>query len=653
MICRFLPMTLLACLVSMARALPDSTYDIPGKRLDQAPKIDGVIQPGEYPEEIHRSGFRDKDTNLESDELGEFWIGYDERYIYFAGRATTNPRKVVRDEYRPNVGMGGNDNFGLIIDPFGGNSNFNLFQTNANGATSINLAGGRAAKTEWLGEIEANGRLTETGWECEMRIPWSVMSLPPEGIRSPRFNITWYRSAKSNTYAYRFTGQNNELTPAWVDVEVPKVDRGRSVSFLPYAYGGIQKGAGPIANAGLDFKTSLTDSIQFVGTLNPDFRNVESSILSLDFSYFERLASENRPFFNEGSQFLRVGYSTRLFAPQRIPTFDAGFNIYGQANSKLTFGALSTIDFGERTATVASANYRFDDKTSAEIGIVNNSRHGQNSTAGLANIFTRTGDVGYFFTNQYTTDQTRGAGFRNNIGVTYNKGGYNGSIEYLSITPDFFPRIGFNRESDLKGYSMDLSHEATPAHGNWNSYSFGVDAVTYDRYSGGFYRNEANFSVQASDRKGFSFGASTGFSQFLGIADRTFGVGAAYPYNNPYRAVAANYESGTFLGNPYEAYDVSAVYRVFGRLQFSLKSQWQLSDDDETLHILGANFDIGKFESVGGRLVVQNGQSNWYLSYRMSGKRGAEYFILVGDPRADSFTNRLVIKAVIPFSVKY
>lgn len=653
MLRRFLRFALPALLALPALGCANSAYDVPGVRLANPPQVDGKIEPGEYPEEIHRTGFSDKDTNLQSDELGEFWIGYDENFIYFAGRATTNPRKVVRDEYRPNVRLGGNDSFGLQIDPFGGNSNFNFFQTNANGATSINLAGGRAAKTEWLGEIEANGRVTETGWECEMRIPWSIMSLPPQGVRSPRFNVAWFRSVRANTYNYRYTGQNNELTPAWVDVEIPKIDRGRTISFLPYAYGGVQKGSEPIANAGLDFKTSLTDSIQFVGTFNPDFRNVESSILSLDFSYFERLANENRPFFNEGSQFLRTGYSTRLFAPQRIPTFDAGFNVYGQANSRLTFGALSTVDFGERTATAATANYRFGDNTSAELGIVNNSRHGENNTAGLANFFTRSGDIGLFLTNQYTTDQTRGAGFRNNIGVNYQTAAYKGRVEYLSITPDFFPRIGFNRESNLKGLTFEFENEMTPAHGPLNNYSFKVDGLTFDRFDGGFYRNRVGWEAKASGRNGVAVGIGGEYSQFLGISDHSFGIGAAYPFNNPYRSVALNYDTGTFLGDPFEAYELTAVYRMFGRLQLALKSQWQLSVTDETLHLFSANYDIGKYESIGGRLVIQNGQSNWYLSYRLSGRRGAEYFVLIGDPRADTFTNRLVIKAVIPFSVKY
>ena len=39
-------------------------------------------------------------------------------------------------------------------------------------------------------------------------------------------------------------------------------------------------------------KTSLTDQIDLVGTINPDFRNVENQVLSVDFSYFERLAGE-------------------------------------------------------------------------------------------------------------------------------------------------------------------------------------------------------------------------------------------------------------------------------------------------------------------------------------------------------------------------
>ncbi|MFM9872611.1 MAG: DUF5916 domain-containing protein [Fimbriimonadaceae bacterium] len=628
-------------------------YDIPAIAVQAKPKIDGHIELDEYPSEARREGFTDNDTDLASDDPAEFWISYDEKFIYFAARIKTDPRKVIREEYRPNSSLRGNDNIALQIDPFGTNSNFNSFGTNANGATDIQLAGGRAAKTEWIGEIEANGRLTDSGWECEMQIPWSIMSLPNSGLRDLSFNVRWFRTKKQNSYIYRFTNGDSSLTPKWTGAMVPNVPRSRSLSLLPYVFGGYEKSNGILANAGLDFKTSLTDSIQLVGTINPDFRNVESSILALDFSYFERLADENRPFFQEGSRYLRMGFDSRLFASQRIPFFDAGFNVYGELDDKTTFGALTTLDFGKRRASVVKANHRFNDNDSIEFGLVNNDKSGENNIAGLMNYFTRKGELTYFLTNQFTDDQQEGSGWRNNIGAMFNTTGYSGNIEYLAISEGFFPRIGFNRESNLHGFNGSLSKELTPKSGPLNSYNYGFSASTYNRLNGGFYRNNIALNGELNTKSGIGVGTGVGFTNFEGIYDHSFNIGVGFPTYDPYRRIEIDYSDGTFRGDSFQRYGIGLRYRFGGRLQMNANSQFQLSTEDRTQHIVGLNYDLSKYESIGGRLVYQDGESNWYLSYRMSGRLGAEYFLLIGDPRANVFTDRIVLKAVLPFTIRY
>ncbi len=58
---------------------------------------------------------------------------------------------------------------------------------------------------------------------------------------------------------------------------------------------------------------------------------------------------------------------------------------------------------------------------------------------------------------------------------------------------------------------------------------------------------------------------------------------------------------------------------------------------------------MSKDRAIGGRLVRRDGKMNWYLSYRRSGYGGTEYFIIWGDPNADTFKNRLVFKVVRQF----
>lgn len=640
--------------VSIANPVPQARdFDLSGSPVTSAPKIDGNIGTDEYPANSRREGFTDADTNISSDELAEFWLTYDSNFIYFAGRVKTDPRRVVREEYRPNVSLRGNDNLSLAIDPFGSNNSFNRFSANANGATEIELTGGRAAKIEWVGEIESAGRITESGWEMEMRIPWSIMSLPAEGTRDLSFNVSWFRSNKQNTYTYRFTNGDNDRIPKWLAVEVPTVDRSRILSVLPYILTGVEKGTGPLYNAGLDFKTSLTDTIQVVGTVNPDFRNVENSILSLDFSLFERLASENRPFFQEGSRYLRTGFDSRLFAPQRIPTFDVGLNVYGELDAVTNLGALTTIDFGERQATAVTVSRRFNSNDRVELGYIGNSQSGLNNTAALANYSGRSGEYSYFFTNQYTTDQLEGTGWRNNIGANFNSQNYRVGVEYLVISPEFFPRIGFTQERNLKGQQLFAQNEVTPIAGPINKYEVSIFALSYDRYGGGFYRNTIDFGGEIETRSGIAFDAGLRLSNFEGTADRRASFDVSYPSFDPYKRISFGYSEGTFLGEEFKSYELDWRYRFPNRLQINGSSEFVESAQNETQHIVSLNYDLSRYESIGGRLVAQEGDVNWFLTYRLSGRKGIEYFLLIGDPRADQFTDRLVFKAVIPFNIKY
>ena len=629
------------------------TYDLDGIKLTVPPTINGEFAPGEWPEAARREGFFDGDTNLPSDEQGEFWLAYTDEAIYLAARFRTNPGRIVSDEYRPNVNLRGNDNVSLRIDPFGDGNNFSTFSTNARGATQIELAGGRAAKTEWLGEFEAEGKVTETGWQCEMRIPWSVLSLPPQGKRDIKFNIGWYRSNKQNSYTYRYTNRDSRLTPVWKGIEIPATLTAKTIKLLPYITGGVAEGQPPIFNSGFDLKTELTESLTLVGTVNPDFDNIENSILSLDFSYFERLADEGRPFFQEGSQYLRTGFDSRMFAPQRVRNVDTGLNVYGQIDSKTSLGAITAVDIGEQTATAFSISHRPKPNNSIQFAYVGNQQVGKNNDALLLNYFDRIGSQSFFFNNQFTDDDVDGSGWRNNLGFMLNGPGIRGNVEYIQISPKYRPRLGFSPERNLKGFSGNFRKEHTPTGGPFTAFSYGVGGLTYDRYDGGFYRNNFRASFDARLRNRLTIELDANYSNFEGSSDFTHGVEIGFPAGDPYRNISLEWTGGRFLGKDYESYGLRASYKPTFRSQLNLRSQWVEFDGFEQQHILSFRYDLSKFESVGGRLVYENEEWNWYLSYRMSGKRGAEYFVLVGDPNAESFQNRLVFKAVFPLSIRY
>ena len=101
---------------------------------------------------------------------------------------------------------------------------------------------------------------------------------------------------------------------------------------LPYLIGGISEtdasvGATPgslresTARAGADLRYEVTPQLRLIGTVNPDFENVEQAVEGIDFSYGERYVPDRRPFFSEGGNVYNIG---QLFHSRRIVDMDGG-----------------------------------------------------------------------------------------------------------------------------------------------------------------------------------------------------------------------------------------------------------------------------------------------------------------------------------------
>jgi hypothetical protein len=123
------------------------------------------------------------------------------------------------------------------------------------------------------------------------------------------------------TYGWVYTGGQPQRMGTWQNVEIPKPAFRRTLKLLPYTYLGREHDGDLIFNSGLDLKTSLTPTIELVGTVNPDFRNIENDILSLDFllSACRTTCGPSLPKEATGA----------LFNSPRIGAFDAGLNTCG------------------------------------------------------------------------------------------------------------------------------------------------------------------------------------------------------------------------------------------------------------------------------------------------------------------------------------
>lgn len=648
-----------ACFIALAGSIsaqnsPDPRV-INGQRAVVPPKIDGTIGASEWAGVPTAEGrFFDSGTHQQADKPVRFWLTYDEKYIYFAARMSGDPKKVVREEFRENVDLEANDFIGINIDPFGTFQNFNTFAFNAAGATGISLAGGRANKTEWSGSFEASARLTETGWEGECRIPWTILKLPGVGPHDLRFNVQWNDMTTRRFYIWQSHRGDLRRLGIWSQVELPDRQSDRVLNLLPFGYAGIDDRSKGIFNAGLDFKTSVTEGIEAVGTLNPDFRNIENQILSLDFSYFERLGGEARPFFLEGGQDFQTGFEYRLFSSQRLKNIDAGVKAYGQITDSTRFGLLSTWDFGKERATVANVRQRVSDLTSFNASYVDFDAPGRSNQSYRLNLSHRLGDYEFYSYLQGTDDEQRGKGTNTKIGYFRQSGLWESYAEYGEISSNFFPRIGFAPDNNLRGFYYGAEYTAYLENSPYIDFvNYEAFYLNYDRLNGDIYRRSISGEAQIGFKNQSEIRVRHEQSRFEQFRDHETNVRFEFPRDDRYRRVTVGTTFGRILDKPYVSVSGNWTTRPIARLQLSTGLQWVNHFDAETQAIISANYDIGKFESVGGRIVSNGDGTNFYLSYRHSGGRGNEFFLILGDPNADRFRRQLILKAVMPITIRY
>jgi hypothetical protein len=619
-----------------------------GHQITSPPTIDGVINEAEWQGVPGGKGMVDEGTGQPAPEDTQFWIGYDDKFIYFAARVLdSQPSSIRATEYRTNVSLSGDDSIELLLDLSGSLADFNGFAMNARGATQIGLAGGRAAKREWSGEFVSQGRITETGWEVEARIPWRIMRLPAAGPRTIRFNVERELRRTERTYVWRYTGAGNQANfGRWTGVVLPKAPVERVLRLLPYGYVGADDD-GHIVNAGLDLKTNLADQVVLVGSVNPDFRNIENAILSLDFSRFERLAGETRPFFQEGSQYL----NSALFASQRIRSFDVGANVHGRLNDKMSFGLLDTIDFDVQNSFMGNFTFDPNPNESYRVTATNMARDGLENTAHLLRYQRVMGPFALFLRNMGTKDTVLGDGVYNTAGLFYENKGVAGYLEYDAASSNFVPRLGFTPERDFRGLIFGAKWERVFKTGPIRQSEIGFDTVEYERYDGGFYRRQGTFWGTARLPSGTSLTGWVDMQNFLGTVDRTYNLGFRHPGGNPYRNFFANRAWGRVEDEDYVSQTVGFAYRPVEKLQLTASYQHVEHFDKSDLGILGFNYDMGRDMYVSGRVVKRNEDWNAYMSFRRSGNRGAEYYLILGDPNARTFRTSLIMKVVWPFQL--
>ncbi|MGH8235444.1 MAG: DUF5916 domain-containing protein [Steroidobacteraceae bacterium] len=208
---------------------------------------------------------------------------------------------------------------------------------------------------DWDGTWQHAVRESDEQWFVEILVPWSSISMRESRTDTRTIGIYANRYLFDRGERYACPGLNIESEVFLSDfrrVSISQYDSATSFDFVPYATARTD-----LVNddtqfkAGADITWKVSPNLWLAATLNPDFGQVESDELVVDFSAIETVFTDKRPFFteNQGIFDLRTPTNGQLIYTRRIGAapddfsegssdIDVAVKLTGTANS-LVYGA--------------------------------------------------------------------------------------------------------------------------------------------------------------------------------------------------------------------------------------------------------------------------------------------------------------------------
>ena len=295
---------------------------------DRAIVIDGTIGKAEWANAARALNFSETFPEEQAkppiDITGYFT--YDESNLYVAVYIEDDP-STIRANLSDRDQIWQDDYVGLVLDTNGDGQEVYFIAVNPLGIQGDTRI---SRDNEDLGfnlVYSSEGRITESGYEVELKIPFRSLRFPDEAEQSWRATI-WVTHPRDsrNTYSWSAVDRDNPCWPCQFGYleGVQGVESGGNLEILPTltgsqastlndrgdAFSGFDHGR-LTAEPSLDVKYGITSDVTADASINPDFSQIEADAAQIDVnSTFALFFPERRPFFQEGSDLFDTYIST-------------------------------------------------------------------------------------------------------------------------------------------------------------------------------------------------------------------------------------------------------------------------------------------------------------------------------------------------------
>lgn len=658
------------------------------------------------------------------------YLLYDDRNLYVGFVASQKYSPIVATQTTNDVGFGTDDFVGIGIDPSGTGSEGYVFETTPRGIRYQQASANVRYRPHW----QSAAQIENGQWRAVMIIP--LEALRTHAGRGQTWRINFFRNlagvGEHEIWAYdgavedapagqwpgfhdiRFWAGASGMTLRASAATKPKPrfelygleSAGYDRNQFQQSNGSFQYER--VRPVGLDFSIPLASTINLVGTVNPDFSNVEIDQQTIAPQEFRRQLNEYRPFFAQGANYVSPNPSNfnnyiappnSVFYSPAIGPFDSGAKVEGTFGNQ-SFGALTFRGFDETSGntfddTVFGYKHALSDKKLqywADGVFAHHSVSGNDSTvefgAKVRNLNTRA-VVSFNTAFEHGSWVPEGTAHSTSAYVGVHRENYVTLLGYADISPNYNPIDGYTVNSDVRGPfgSLQVSG-STRTVKNWNLF------IATDRFlddSNAVHQADTGIYLNATFKNKFSINGAGPTISWLRGYDVPAGPGCTGPtiatnfftgypcYRNgqtlPFNLMALPIGYGDGTPSPI---DVSANWGSFGsddlhlytasasrplgsratlgleydgtyernRLTGRLETQW--------LRRLSVGFNMGPDSNVTlslrgingiGGFAPQQG-TNLAAAYHMRTRNG-DLYVNFGTPASGATLNRTIVKYVL------
>ena len=301
-------------------------------------QIDGILDPTEwqqavkipFPFEVIPS------NNTPAKKETYAFITYDERFLYVGIQAFDTPENIraairPRDDFK----LLGDDTIFIRLDPYADARNNLLLGTNPLGsqldARAVNATtDDDRYDSSFNVNYQTAGKINETGYEVEYKIPFSEIPFPSGKNQQWNFSIgrRYFDAGNEVEIRTQALDRNNpciicQTTQQLIFSDIIIDKRFELLPYITSTLLGTQDGNqtityGPVNfDMGLGMNLDINKNTVLEVTLNPDFSQVEADVTQIDVnSSFALEYPERRPFFSRGTGI--VNFESDLFYTRSI-----------------------------------------------------------------------------------------------------------------------------------------------------------------------------------------------------------------------------------------------------------------------------------------------------------------------------------------------